>query len=1103
MNRLIFFATLLYWLFVIYGSLVPLDFNAIALDTAVSRFKAIPYLDLGAGARADWIANILLYIPLAYGASILLGIGKTISRRLLQAILVLIFCMATAVAIEFAQLFFPPRTVSLNDLLAETLGTVVGIGIWQFRGEYFNRLYRQLRWGNVWSARAAAIFYLLAYLTLCFFPFDFVTSWDELNAKLASDEDMAFLPIDSCMAEPLRCGVKLQAEILAVLPLGWWLYQLPYIRFPILSATLLGFFLGVGIETVQLFLLSGHAQGSSILSRALGMGIGAALCQRFKKQDKSVWKRLLPRLATFAILPYILLVLGINGWFSGAWSSPEQALVKLEDTHYLPLYYFYFTTESVAFTSLISNVGLYFPIGIMYWAGNFTTPRQHKPHWVYCGLLAASFALCVEAGKLFLLDKHADPSDVWLAFIAAAGTYALLNALPDSFAHHAMPSQPSAPPSYRPGPELKPVGKPLPLATELPEAESNGLWRLVSVLLWMFIVFKLFDYPGGALALALGGGLALYSLIQIRSPFIWLIVVPALLPIMDFAPWTGRFFFDESDLLVLATLACYFWQKNQLPTRSLLGLPSLLIVVIFGALYGLSLLKGLLPLTEMDANAFNNYYSHYNSLREGKGFIWALSLLPLLQQTVRRYRYAPQYLGYGILLGLAGVIVAACWERFLFPGLFNFSNEFRITALFSAMHTGGGYIDGYLALTLPFIALLFMPSTHFWLTRLFGFGLFVTGLYVLLVTFSRGPYLAAGLEFIVLIIGLAWCFKGQWAVRWRKFLWVPILAALVPAIAMPVFKGKFIQDRFAAVAEDADIRMAHWHDALAMMDEDMLTSLLGMGIGSYPRTYFWQNHENVTPAMYQIGTEEGNAYLKLSSGDSLYLGQHLPINPHTSYRLEVDLRSDQDKLALTLPICEKSLLYSFNCSWNTVEETAPARQWRHFERTIDSQDVGETLGRTVGRLSKRPVQLSLFNGRENTVIEVDNVSLTDATGKNLLVNGDFSQGTDYWFFATDNHLPWHIKNLLVQVLFEQGGLGVAAFLLLFVYAIYRCCQKLGRGNAMAAILLSAFSGFVVIGCVDSTFDAPRLTLLFFLLLFLALLRTPNAWQQTAQRMADA
>ena len=82
--------------------------------------------------------------------------------------------------------------------------------------------------------------------------------------------------------------------------------------------------------------------------------------------------------------------------------------------------------------SLLSNLGMYFPVGLLCWANFFSAnhEREHpSPHWFYVGLLAALFALVVETGKLFLADKHADPSDVWLAFIAAAGCYAFMNGL--------------------------------------------------------------------------------------------------------------------------------------------------------------------------------------------------------------------------------------------------------------------------------------------------------------------------------------------------------------------------------------------------------------------------------------------------------------------------------------------------------------------------------------------------------------------------------------------------------------------------------------------------------------------------------------------------
>ena len=48
-------------------------------------------------------------------------------------------------------------------------------------------------------------------------------------------------------------------------------------------------------------------------------------------------------------------------------------------------------------------------------------------HWAYVGLSAACFALIIETGKLFLADKHVDPTDILIAFAATAGTYIFMN----------------------------------------------------------------------------------------------------------------------------------------------------------------------------------------------------------------------------------------------------------------------------------------------------------------------------------------------------------------------------------------------------------------------------------------------------------------------------------------------------------------------------------------------------------------------------------------------------------------------------------------------------------------------------------------------------
>ena len=55
-----------YLVFVVYGSLVPLDYTPVPWDEAVERFRNIRFLQLGIGSRADWVANLLLFIPLTF-----------------------------------------------------------------------------------------------------------------------------------------------------------------------------------------------------------------------------------------------------------------------------------------------------------------------------------------------------------------------------------------------------------------------------------------------------------------------------------------------------------------------------------------------------------------------------------------------------------------------------------------------------------------------------------------------------------------------------------------------------------------------------------------------------------------------------------------------------------------------------------------------------------------------------------------------------------------------------------------------------------------------------------------------------------------------------
>ena len=118
-------------------------------------------------------------------------------------------------------------------------------------------------------------------------------------------------------------------------------------------------------------------------------------------------------------------------------------------------------------------------------------------------------------------------------------------------------------------------------------------------------------------------------------------------------------------------------------------------------------------------------------------------------------------------------------------------------------------------------------------------------------------------------------------------------------------------------------------------------------------------------------------------------------------------------------------------------------------------------------------------------IEIDRLSLVDASGRELLGNGSFEQGLAYWYTSSDrHHLPWHAKNAAVHLLVEQGLLGLLAWGLAAMVALWRLTLGAARRRSLAPPLAAALAGLVAVGAVDSLFDMPRVAFLCTWLLVL-------------------
>lgn len=576
----------------------------------------------------------------------------------------------------------------------------------------------------------------------------------------------------------------------------------------------------------------------------------------------------------------------------------------------------------------------------------------------------------------------------------------------------------------------------------------------------------------------MGVGFLLYGCMIWKYSYIYLLILPALLPVLDLAPWTGRFFFDEFDILILVTLAVRYWTLKDCVVQ--IKLPKLFCVLLYSFIISvcISTLIGLVPFPALDANSFVNYFSPYNALRVSKGFVWAILFVPLLKRDFVELKISSYIFIAGMWLGLAGVGIATLWERQIFPGLINFDSDFRLTATFSGMHTGGAYIDAYLSMVLPFSVACFLLYQKKSI-QIFGIGLLGIGLYALLVTFSRIDYLSFLFSFLLISYGL---FIYYTAARQRIVVFV--LTCVVGVVLLGfISMGTFIQNRFSTVNEDFRTRIKHWEVTLQIRSDNLITDFFGMGLGSYPRVYASRSMENERSSSYLFEQEAQNTFLSLPSLGYLYMDQRIDITPDSEYLLKMDLRTVNKQAKLTSLVCEKTLLHSFRSKF-MVQKIGNIGEWEHHEKQFNSGEVGKGSH----FYQRRPVSLSLLNGLSGTFIDIDNVELLDAKGNNLIKNGDFSSGMDFWFFTADDHLPWHIKNLWIHLIFENGWIGFLIFNFLLLFFFVTLLKQAIAGDLEALIWLSSLCGVLVVGLVDSLFDFPRITFLFMLLILTGMLR---------------
>lgn len=432
-KRLLLIA-LLYAIFVVYGSLVPLEYRHIRWEEAVARFSAIPFFELDMRSRVDWATNVLLFIPLTFLWMAVLTTDRSNTAKIFATLALIPAATALSLAIEFAQLFFRHRTMSQNDIVAESLGGFVGVLLWWGFGERF------IGWVQAWQlprarrtlAERLAWIYLAGLLIYNVLPLDLTISLVEIFHKWREGK-VNLLPFGRLPADPAYALYEIATDALIWVPLAL-LWRLDGTR-NLWRAWGMALFAAVALEVLQLFVFSRVSDVTDLFTAGAGAGLGSLAggwLARARHAPSGPRPLRDPQFFVLSsvLLPWILAaawmgVLAFVFWFPFDFRT-DGAFIRsrLDLLQRVPFEVYYTGTEFRAVTEMLHKTLFFAPLGaLLAWGVRRQAWRWRTPLFALSMLLLAVVPGVIELGQTMLPNKIVDLTDWLLAWIGGVVGY--------------------------------------------------------------------------------------------------------------------------------------------------------------------------------------------------------------------------------------------------------------------------------------------------------------------------------------------------------------------------------------------------------------------------------------------------------------------------------------------------------------------------------------------------------------------------------------------------------------------------------------------------------------------------------------------------------
>lgn len=407
----------------LYGSTIigPVGLHFVPQDPAAAfhRFLATRFVAHGSDQRADWIGNLLMLVPFGFLVTGTLAPNRR-ALRLPALGGALLICLLTILTIKYLQLFFPPRTVTLNYITAQAAGATIGcIGFTVWR----HRVMKAVRQHPAAPLVIALWLYFGALVIFLLMPLDFALNADDLWAQAQRLPD-ALLALPGEGRPPAIRIILTAVSAAAFIPVGMLLVLLrsgTRRGSRNLTAEILnGLMLNAAIFAVSTLVMGASPRLASVLYRTAGVAVGAAILHCLERQEIHILGRGLSRLIGWAILPYLFAVLLVNRLLSVHWLNFQETVAQFYPLGVLPLFDYYIVSKAAAAKNIVGHILLYLPIG----AGLWLRDGRQRAGQAFC--LAALLSLAVETARYFRPGLQGDINAVVVAGLSAALTMRLM-----------------------------------------------------------------------------------------------------------------------------------------------------------------------------------------------------------------------------------------------------------------------------------------------------------------------------------------------------------------------------------------------------------------------------------------------------------------------------------------------------------------------------------------------------------------------------------------------------------------------------------------------------------------------------------------------------